>query len=345
MFHSTRRFGFTLIELLVVIAIIAVLIALLLPAVQMAREAARRTQCRNNLKQLGLALHNYASAHGTLPFGMQTCGAGATNNAFNAFSQLLPYFDQAAIHNSINFSRPWHSSLCGGPAGGNLVNGTARLSRIEELLCPSDPNIPRTTQLGRPLPGNNYRFNTGIGPRDRNATAAQVTNWNNSNPGRPCRFVTQPQGMFFLWSSVTFRDVIDGLSTTAAMVESAMGDGSAEGRGTDYVDIGNNTGPNSELNCQAATLLVANMGWRWWGTESYRDFYYNHWRTPNDKRPNCLSANSQWAIMSPKSFHPGGVNLLMGDGAVRFVGDNVEQRVWWAIGTRACQEEISNTDL
>ncbi len=340
-----RRRGFTLIELLVVIAIIAVLIALLLPAVQMAREAARRTQCRNNLKQLGLALHNYASAHGVFPFGMQTCGAAATNNAFNTYSQLLPYFDQAAIHNSINFSRPWHSNDCGGPATGNIINSTARLSRIETLLCPSDPHMPTTLQLGKVLPGNNYRFNTGLGPRERTATAAQATAWNGGNPGRPCRFSIEPQGMFFLWSSVQPRDVTDGLSFTASMSESAKGDGTADGRGTDYIDVNNNTGPNSEADCLIPTLFAADMGWRWWGTEGYRDYYYHHWRTPNDKRLNCMSANSQWAIMSPKGFHPGGVNLLMGDGVVRFVGDNVNSTIWWALGSRNCQETISNSEF
>lgn len=338
-----RRRGFTLIELLVVIAIIAVLIALLLPAVQMAREAGRRTQCRNQLKQLGLALHNYVSSHGLLPFGMQTCGSGI-NNGHNAYSQLLPYIEQNALYNAINYSRPLHSSDCGGSADGNLINSTARLSRIESLLCPSDPNLPVTFQLGRVFPGNNYRFNTGIEPRERLATNAQAVAWNTLNAGRPCAFQVQPQGPFFLWSGVPFRDFLDGQSFTAMMSENAKGDSTPDGIGTDYVDLGNNTSPNSEADCVGATLYVADPGFRWWGTEGYRDYYYNHWRTPNHPKPNCLSANSQWGIIAPKSFHTGGVNLLLADGAVRFVSSGVEQVVWWAIGTRKCGETVSNKD-
>src|SRR5262245_29481914 len=129
-----RRPAFTLIELLVVIAVISVLIALLLPAVQMAREAARRTQCRNNLKQFGLAMHNYHSSHMTLPFGRVECWDGL-EGAHNAFGQLLPYLDQQPVFNAINFLMPLHGSSCGGfgmltPNSG-IVNSTPRLTRIE----------------------------------------------------------------------------------------------------------------------------------------------------------------------------------------------------------------------
>ena len=121
-----RSKAFTLIELLVVIAIIAVLIALLLPAVQQAREAARRSQCKNNLKQLGLALHNYHETYNTFPFGQ------VITNSFSATSQLLPYLDQAPLYYTIDFSKPYN----------DLVNNAARLTEIPLLRCPSDvPNI------------------------------------------------------------------------------------------------------------------------------------------------------------------------------------------------------------
>ena len=343
-----RRHAFTLIELLVVIAIIAVLIALLLPAVQMAREAARRTDCRNHLKQFGLAIHNYASTHLVLPFGRVECQLGL-EGGHNAFALLLPYMDQTPLYNAINFSMPLHASSCGGfgllaPNSG-IVNSTARLSRVETFLCPSDANMPNTTQLGRVFPGNNYRLNTGFGTRDRDETAGNANTMNGLNPGRPCSFKIDLGGLFSVWSSVQFRDVRDGLSNTAAMTEDLKGDHTPDGQGTDWMELPV-TALFSEASCTPGSgAFVAEAGRRWWGDESYYDIFYNHWRTPNDKRPNCINSNGNRAIMSPKSYHLGGVNLLMADGAVKFVGSNVDQRVWWSIGSRECQEAISNTDF
>jgi prepilin-type N-terminal cleavage/methylation domain-containing protein/prepilin-type processing-associated H-X9-DG protein len=341
-----RPAAFTLIELLVVIAIIAVLIALLLPAVQMAREAARRTECRNHLKQFGLAMHNYHSTHGLLPFGRLECLAGI-EGAHNAFGQFLPYLDQQPLYNSINFSMPFHGSSCGGfgmltPNSG-VVNSTARLSRVEIFLCPSDAYMPTTVQLGRVFPGNNYRLNAGFGTRDRPEQGGNVTTLNNQNPGRPCKFSTDLGGLFFLWSSVRYQGIIDGLSQTAAMTEDLKGDSLADGKGSDWMELPV-TALFSEAACvPGAGVFRADAGRRWWGDESYLDLFYNHWRTPNDRRPNCINSNANRAIMAPKSFHPGGVNLLLADGAVKFISNNVDQNMWWSIGSRHCQETNSNT--
>jgi prepilin-type N-terminal cleavage/methylation domain-containing protein/prepilin-type processing-associated H-X9-DG protein len=343
-----RPSAFTLIELLVVIAIIAVLIALLLPAVQMAREAARRTECRNHLKQLGLAMHNYHGSHNVLPFGRLECQNGI-EGAHNAFSLFMPYLDRRELYNSINFSMPLHGSSCGGfgslmPNSG-VVNSTARLTRVGTFLCPSDSNMPTTLQFGRLFPGNNYRLNAGVGTRDRPEGNSNLATLNGQNPGRPCSFGPDVGGLFFLWSSVRFSEILDGQSNTAAASEDLKGDSVQDGRGTDWMEL-SDTFLFSEADCAAgAGAFRADAGRRWWADESFLDLFYHHWRTPNDTRPNCVNSNANRAIMSPKSYHPGGVNLLLADGAVRFVSNSVDQRVWWSIGSRNCQERISNTEF
>ena len=153
MLRRGRRCGFTLIELLVVIAIIAVLIALLLPAVQMAREAARRSQCVNNLKQLGVAMHNYHDTHDTLPWGQ-----GPLNwNDWSAFPFMLPYMEQAPLYNAINFDRT--NAAIGFADPGAIQNTTTHRTKVEILLCPSD--LDRLTNAeGR----TNYAGNSGNTP-------------------------------------------------------------------------------------------------------------------------------------------------------------------------------------
>src|SRR4051812_33882650 len=156
-----RRRGFTLIELLVVIAIIAVLIALLLPAVQAAREAARRSQCVNNLKQLGIAIQNYGDSNGCLPptggSGTGTTGTSLGQSDFSMKTRMLPYMEQTAIHNAINWSFRFN----------NVINYTASTATVNTFLCPSDGNVPNYTVTlngvsGVPYGYNNYGNNLGI---------------------------------------------------------------------------------------------------------------------------------------------------------------------------------------
>src|SRR5262245_39729479 len=214
---TRNRRGFTLIELLVVIAIIAVLIALLLPAVQMARESARRTQCRNNLKQMGLALHNYHDVYNFFPNGNMSwrwIASGTTyapagshlNGNFAPQVSMLPFIEYNELYNMFNFHfNPWP----GTGSGGNIVNVTAISSRIEAYLCPSD-NVPQAAWIGNQAfiaqqiyPGNNYRWNMG-------RTGIQLAR----------------EGPFTRADRIKgVRDCFDGTTFTAAFSERVIGSG------------------------------------------------------------------------------------------------------------------------
>ncbi len=216
-----RRRAFTLIELLVVIAIIAILIALLLPAVQMAREAARRTQCRNNLKQIGLAMHNYHDVFGTFPLGRMNVMVGATRTSCppspggcwgegpSPFVRLLPYVDASDIYNAWNMVRGYESTP------GRTVQSTAVRQQLEWLLCPSDPQLRRGAFDAAGVANghdasagdNNYRGNLG------GRTHSQ-------------RF---GNGIFHDDFAVSVRDIVDGLAHTAAFSERNKGSDSSPG--------------------------------------------------------------------------------------------------------------------
>ena len=203
---SPSRRGFTLIELLVVIAIIAVLIALLLPAVQQAREAARRTQCKNNLKQLGVALHNYHDTFGTLPPGWVGVTNGASDiygmNAWGWGARILPQIDQSPLFNQIDFNSKMES----------VANATVRVKSLPAFICPSDT-----------APGNTWTIQNASGTNLVDlATANYVGVFGVSDidncvgaPNSPCL----GEGTFFQNSNVQFRDFTDGLSNTICVGE------------------------------------------------------------------------------------------------------------------------------
>ncbi len=186
--------GFTLVELLVVIAIIGVMVGLLLPAVQSAREAARRMQCSNNLKQITLGLHNYESTYRMFPAGRTTMG-------ISALAAILPYIEQANAQELVDYKVAWNHA--------NNVNATRTL--ISTFLCPSDP----TTILPSSWAGTNYRANQGSGI----LWGLPPTDTADPNFGMP-----EPNGVFYLDKRLRFRDLLDGASHTAAFSEHGFGD-------------------------------------------------------------------------------------------------------------------------
>jgi prepilin-type N-terminal cleavage/methylation domain-containing protein/prepilin-type processing-associated H-X9-DG protein len=355
--------GFTLIELLVVIAIIAVLIALLLPAVQAAREAARRIQCTNNLKQIGLALHNYISSNETVPpAALDTAlatGGTIPNGGFAAHARLLPYMEQQAIYNAQNFSL----NVINGPAG-VWTNSTAIHTRIRGFLCPSDnpPTWPTITVDTSTAPGTNYFASVGSGLEFSNAQTGGLPNG---------IFAYTPQGGA---GPVTLAGIIDGTSNTIAFGEWIIGDGNDAlisppsdimFIGTFPIGVSRNTpqmllpaGANAfqqwVQQCGAALLTASDrtathtsqlgMGWAW-GLPGFT--IGNIVLAPNPKTPNCSvssgAANTIWnpGIWTLSSRHPGGANVVFVDGSVKFLKDSTALPVIWGLGSRAQGEIIS----
>jgi len=358
-----RRPGFTLIELLVVIAIIAVLIALLLPAVQAAREAARRSQCVNNMKQIGLALHNYESTNGSFPWtqgavsarypnaynGRMPWDSPAANGDewanFGSLALMLPYMEQTATYNAINFAfgiEAYRPNQGGAP---DWVQATAINQVIASFICPSD------TGKGR----NSYRASNG-------------TNWDwwsrDSGAGPITRI--QPGGQ----SIGTIAGVTDGTSNTIAFFERNRGDGDGSkyspgdvyvgGPGSqwgiptyvisnpaDYALLNNTLIPDCS-NFAKSNLNNVSATWNWggfyWAAGEYTNSVGNFNLTPNAKVPDCSAwggVGTGIGFFSARSRHPGGVNVTMTDGSVRFIKDSINARTWYALATRAMGEIIS----
>ncbi|MDB5346670.1 MAG: prepilin-type cleavage/methylation protein [Schlesneria sp.] len=301
---SNRRRAFTLIELLVVIAIIAVLIALLLPAVQQAREAARRTQCRNNLKQIGIALHNYHESNQVFPMGFSD-GVWGNSETFGGWSwsaALLPYIDQGPLFNQLNFSATPYS------VG---VNQTLTATSLAAFSCPSDIKPAQTPN------------NPGNAPGGKGTTAVATSSYmGNAGPfeGTPCvqnGTVPVPDarniGLFAVNSSIGFRNITDGSSNVFAVGEvrwiPSGTDAAAAAYGSDrqfiYGNVTTGGGPKCDNN----------------GPNNNGFHLHNRWTRQKMNGP-LLGANN--LERSFHSAHTGGAHFLMGDGSVRFVSDNID---------------------
>jgi prepilin-type N-terminal cleavage/methylation domain-containing protein/prepilin-type processing-associated H-X9-DG protein len=366
---SERRSGFTLIELLVVIAIIAVLIALLLPAVQAAREAARRAQCTNNLKQLGLAIHNYESANNVLPsgsvfgVGVTPCasprfGGGCQNTPW--FVLMLPFIEQAPLFNSFNAAIGMEGTMAplGYPAG-FLINSTVYTTVIPSFQCPSDTPSTFSFQAAvgnraplPPLPWSATKGNYGM-------------NWGNTNFGQGV-FETNIPRSLYLQSPfgvspsgggpmvVQIASFTDGTSNTHVAAELLQG-ATDDIRGTIWV---NNPGAGTYMTrftpngyqdyipllqpwasqVSASVLAFDNAdNLPSWGGSGYGTSPPSPGTLCDSQPAQGLRCNNQGSegmeFTGTRSRHPGGVNTLFGDGSVRFIKNSVSPLTWVQLGS------------
>ena len=361
-YNRTRRFrGFTLIELLVVIAIIAVLIALLLPAVQQARESARKTQCKNNLKQLGLALHNYESTFSRFP--MTNAQNYQPNvQGFSPQARLLPYMDQASLQGVLDFDQPAFT----GPFN-NLVPNSLFLKvfakPLQMMLCPSDPAPSQTAGAGGAIyGGNNYMLSYGSG-----TGANYDLRW-------------RTDGIVYENSNATFGDITDGASNTVFMSESVRSVGAdvtlpagTLPRFPYQLTLNGSSGVSAALqavqglapsggawsafsvggviqNPDLNAVWPTMSGWRGsssaalrgrgvsWAASGALCTLTNGYTTPNSRIPDLVTHFT--GFFGPRSYHVGGAHALLGDGTVRFLSDSIDATTHRNLHSRAGGERV-----
>jgi prepilin-type N-terminal cleavage/methylation domain-containing protein/prepilin-type processing-associated H-X9-DG protein len=333
------RGAFTLIELLVVIAIIAVLIALLLPAVQAAREAARRIQCTNNMKQLGLAIHNYHDVNNLLPPGriwtplpgipLPSLLMGVQNTPW--FVLMLPQYEQGPLYNAFNFAIGVEGPIQGGIPMGWSTNATVIQTKVSLFQCPSDNE--RLFELAL-FPGGPTLVET----RGNYVVSWGNTQWaqQNSVAGTP----TQNLPPFFLKSAfghytLGLSAIVDGTSNTVFMAEVNQGQG-GDSRGLIWAptaDFMTRFTPNGTTDYYGVT----------WPPGAGGD-QIGVGCTPEPALP-CGVVPFPWydAFQGARSRHPGGINVLLGDGSVRFLKDAINPRIWVGLNS-ICAGEVTSAD-
>ncbi len=305
---KSYRAGFTLIELLVVIAIIAILIGLLLPAVQKVREAAARMQCSNNLKQIGIAMHNYEGATGKLPPGLPIF-----YRAFSPLAMLSPYLEQDNTYKLINFNRSPVPTTIPPPPDDGSANDPPAMTRVKIFHCPSDKEA---------IPGSRYAGTNYVG-----CTGTGLVNQG---------WLADADGVFRQERAYKIVDISDGSSNTVAFSETIKGGGPAASSDVceyykqvplaffpPYLTTG---------GCDSSTTWIGTRGERWTAGR-YGDQLYNHFFTPNSASPDCINTVGGAGWTAARSRHTGGVNILLCDGSVRFVQNSVALNVWRAAST------------
>jgi len=350
--------GFTLIDILLVIAIIAVLIALLLPAVQSAREAARRIQCTNNLKQIGLALHNYHSATGSFPLGATVAVAYGTEQVWgtwSAFTLMLPYLEQTPLYNAANFM------VTNVQPPGNLMNSTVFNANLAAFLCPSDSLAPTAASYAN----SNCNYMGSIGtttfPNAQTSTGIFTPGTNTYSNGTYTNTINH--------TAYSIATVTDGTSNTVAFSEGVVGDLTHWTPFRDGVSW-TATGPyyaTVDAWAQQSYVMMGiracaamwssktnypyeeDKGWRW-ALGATGITLFNTIIPPSSTTypwSGCRSDNqggnvSNGQFENANSFHPGGCNVGFADGSIRFIKSSISMNTWWALGTKADGEIISS---
>jgi prepilin-type N-terminal cleavage/methylation domain-containing protein/prepilin-type processing-associated H-X9-DG protein len=366
---ATRRRAFTLIELLVVIAIIAVLIALLLPAVQAAREAARRAQCVNNLKQIGLANHNYHQVQNVFPMGVSLNMYSfppayyRAKNSWGHYGMLLPLLEQQAVYNAANFN--W--GVEEGSPGSSMpidINGTAADTQISMFICPSDPLGGNGGSIS--FYNNNDKDTSSYYGCVGATTSLSVPNGVDTGTIQVIPTANFPSaqstGMYTFQLCYGINACTDGTSNTILYSEGLVNPVNTGPRIL-YEGV-NNVGMDAtfrQLDVRSvsptiyqATLALCDSTWqnggsydnqkgRDWAHGCMTQTLFNTVVTPNKyKWTHCSNTGS--TTMAPlsnaQSYHAGGVNCLMADGSVKFIKDSISQVTWWSLGTKGSGEVI-----
>ena len=319
--HDRNR-GFTLIELLVVIAIIAILIALLLPAVQQAREAARRSTCKNNLNQIGVALHNYVDVHGTFPIGALFGDLGtdgpSNSNRTTWMARILPFVDQTQLYDLVDFDRKCNS----GSWDSNNVRGT----ELKSYRCPSDPGDRTTTGQSAYAPtnyvaciGRTYRTYGDGGQTADSSNGAYIQG--NGTWARAVLNTGTQDAIFATNSHTKMRSITDGTSNTMAVAEALVG--------ADVMTLS-----SGDVNvCPGTGTTATDRAYSWLRAEP-ETWTYTTNRTPNPTTVDCVRF-SVYVNTSSRSKHEGGVHTVLADGSVRFISENINLTVWQSLGDMA----------
>jgi prepilin-type processing-associated H-X9-DG protein len=323
-----------------VIAIIAVLIALLLRAVQAAREAARRAQCTNNLKQLGLAAHNYHATNDSFPPAIFSFTA-SNSGYWGQTARLLPFIEQSTVANALNFST----------GVTDATNVTVVRAKIATFVCPSDfdqMTDPNNSNNASTYGRLNYRGNGG---NDTGSMDAAVTVETNNGP-------------FVSYKTIAIATVVDGTSNTALYSESILGDGDDNRASLPGDWFNTSPASNGRLDVYNACKVLNpaglvgltrqnSYGGRTWATGLYQATRYNHLMPPNGASCVTLGSNATTiaaaqlgaTATTASSRHPGGVNLLLADGSTRFVKSSININAWWALGSKGGGEVISSDSI